>query len=118
MSIIDIMVIDTNKRLHEKTIQISITQAAKDHIMDIGYDEKFGARPLRRVFQRELEDHMAVQTLKGAYKEPTKIEIDFKEGKLEFLETPWTDYKPVDPKTGGNDNSSGNPERSEEIALV
>lgn len=73
MSIIDIMVTDTNKRLREKMIQVSATQAAKDHIMDIGYDEKFGARPLRRVFQRELEDHMAVQTLKGAYKEPTKL---------------------------------------------
>ncbi|MBW9230872.1 ATP-dependent Clp protease ATP-binding subunit [Leptospira santarosai] len=116
MSIIDIMVIDTNKRLREKTIQVSITQAAKDHIMDIGYDEKFGARPLRRVFQRELEDHMAVQTLKGAYKEPIKIEIDFKEGKLEFIETSWADYKPAE--AGGDDNSSGNPERSEEIALV
>ncbi|TGK11914.1 ATP-dependent Clp protease ATP-binding subunit [Leptospira fletcheri] len=117
MKIIDIMVRDTNKRLLDKKIKIDLSQEAKDHFMDVGYDEKFGARPLRRVFQRDLEDYMAVQTLKGSYKEPTKIAVSFKDGKLDFVEELWTDYKPSDQGPGGG-SSPSNPERSEEPALV
>ena len=73
--IIDIMVDRMNVALLEKKILLHMDNAAKDHIADIGYDEKYGARPLRRTLQREVEDHMANRMLEGAYKEPTEITI-------------------------------------------
>ena len=59
---------------------------------NIGYDKAFGARPLRRIFQKELEDYMATQMLTGAYQIPTIIEVHESKDKFEFKERPWEDY--------------------------
>lgn len=89
----DIMLKDFNKRLTEKKVFVELSQTAKEHFANIGYDQNYGARPLRRVFQRELEDYMAVQSLKGVYDNPTKIFVDSVDAKLQFSETPWEDFK-------------------------
>lgn len=92
IAIVDIMLKDFNARLLEKKIMVSMTLEAKDHMADIGYDTAFGARPLRRIFQKELEDYMATQLLAGAYKMPTIIKVDAKDSKFTFDEQPWEDY--------------------------
>jgi ATP-dependent Clp protease ATP-binding subunit ClpC len=92
VSIVSIMLKDFNERLLERKIVISMTQDAKEYMAEIGYDSAFGARPLRRIFQKELEDYMATQLLTGAYKMPTIIKVDAKEKKFTFDEQPWEDY--------------------------
>lgn len=94
VSIVDIMIRDTNKRLYDKKIKVEMTVSAKEHMATIGYDEAYGARPLRRIFQKELEDYMATQMLKGSYREPTIIKVDVQNEKLTFQEEIWFDYKP------------------------
>ena len=92
VAIVSIMLKDFNARLLERKILITMTQDAKEYMADIGYDSAFGARPLRRIFQKELEDYMATQLLTGAYKMPTIIKVDAKDKKFTFDEQPWEDY--------------------------
>jgi ATP-dependent Clp protease ATP-binding subunit ClpC len=55
---------------------LEVTQAAKDHIIKIGYDVAYGARPLRRVIQNMVEDVLAEQLLLGKYTTGTSIVVD------------------------------------------
>ncbi len=101
--IIDILARDLNNRLFEKQIQIDLNDEAKDHIATMGYDEKYGARPLRRALQREIEDHMATRMLEGAYKEPTTISVTIKkdedgDNQLDFSESGWDDFEEINRK--------------------
>ncbi len=94
--IIDIMLNRMNKQLFEKRILLSADDQAKDLIARMGFDEKYGARPLRRTLQREVEDYMSMRMLEGAYKEPTEIFITVKNiesvDKLQFEEKFWDKY--------------------------
>jgi ATP-dependent Clp protease ATP-binding subunit ClpC len=92
IKIVDIMIKDFNKRLKDKKIFVTMTRKAKELIATIGYDKAFGARPLRRIFQKELEDYMATQMLSGAYQMPTIIEVHESKDKFEFKERPWEDF--------------------------
>jgi len=114
VSIVSIMLKDFNKRLIDKKVIVELSDSAKTHFATIGYDQNYGARPLRRVFQRELEDYMAVQSLKGVYENPTKIFVDTLEEKLTFQESPWEDYQEP-PKNSGDSANSDNPR---DLALV
>jgi ATP-dependent Clp protease ATP-binding subunit ClpC len=55
---------------------LEVTQAAKDHIIKIGYDVAYGARPLRRVIQNMVEDVLAEQLLLGKYKTGMTVVVD------------------------------------------
>jgi ATP-dependent Clp protease ATP-binding subunit ClpC len=95
--IVDIMVNRLNNYLFDKKIKIELDDLAKDHFAEKGYDEKFGARPLRRLIQKEIEDYLANRFLEGAYKEPIHITVSFdsKKGKLIFDEKSWKDYEKI-----------------------
>jgi ATP-dependent Clp protease ATP-binding subunit ClpC len=92
IKIVDIMLKDFNKRLRDKKILVTMTRKAKELMAEIGYDKAFGARPLRRIFQKELEDYMATQMLSGAYQMPTIIEVHESKEKFEYKERPWEDF--------------------------
>jgi ATP-dependent Clp protease ATP-binding subunit ClpC len=96
-SIIDIMVNRVNNYLFDKKIRIELDDLAKEHFCEKGYDEKYGARPLRRLIQKEVEDYLANRFLEGAYKEPTQIFITYskKEEKLKFEEKEWNEYDKI-----------------------
>jgi ATP-dependent Clp protease ATP-binding subunit ClpC len=66
-------------RLVEKEISFQVTDAAKDHLAQEGYDPKFGARPLRRVIQNSIEDALSEGILAGTYQPGDTIEIDYDE---------------------------------------
>jgi ATP-dependent Clp protease ATP-binding subunit ClpE len=59
-----------------KAINIEFTEAVIDYILNIGYDQKYGARPLRRTIQKYIEDELTDRYLKGEYKEGSHIIID------------------------------------------
>jgi ATP-dependent Clp protease ATP-binding subunit ClpC len=82
--IIDIMLDESKKQLEEKSIALEITANAKNHLIEKGYDAKYGARPLRRTIQREIEDPLANEILKGVFKEGSKVIVDSEEEKIVF----------------------------------
>jgi ATP-dependent Clp protease ATP-binding subunit ClpC len=84
--IIDIMFEETRVTLKEKGMTFEITDSARSFLIDKGYDEKYGARPLRRTIQREIEDPLANEILKGVFKKQSKIIIDYKENRIVFRE--------------------------------
>ena len=69
--IVDLMLRQVTKQLVEKDIALEVTEAAKDFLGAKGYDEVFGARPLRRVIQEMIEDKLTEEVLAGTFKTMT-----------------------------------------------
>jgi ATP-dependent Clp protease ATP-binding subunit ClpC len=84
--ILDLALHQVEDKLTEKEITLELTPAAKDFLVEKGFDVKFGARPLLRTLQRELEDPLAENILINHYAAGTKIIVDFDKqaGKLNF----------------------------------
>ncbi len=83
--IVDIMINTVNKRtLEQMKISIELDGEAKKYIVEKGYDEKYGARPLRRTIQNEIEDNIAEKILEGKIKEGNKVKVSVKDGTLDF----------------------------------
>lgn len=59
VQIIDLMLVDLNEMLAQEDVTIDVSKEVKEHLIDLGYDPKFGARPLRRTIQEHLEDAIA-----------------------------------------------------------
>jgi len=74
--IVDLMLARVRDQLRTQQMSLEVTQAAKDHIIKIGYDVAYGARPLRRVIQNMIEDVLAEHLLLGRYKPGTTIVVD------------------------------------------
>ena len=74
--IVDIQLRGLQLRLAERKLIVTLTDAARDHIADKGYDPAFGARPLKRLIQREIQDPLAMKLLSGEIHDGDTIEID------------------------------------------
>ena len=66
----------------ERHITLQLTDAARDLLAEMGYDPQFGARPLKRVIQQEIENRIARGILEGAIHDGDTVEIDAKDGKI------------------------------------
>ena len=75
--IVDLMIADLEKQLSEKQITIEVTNEARDYIGREGYDETYGARPLRRVIQNLIEDKLSDLILDGTVEEGNDVLVDF-----------------------------------------
>ena len=82
--IVDLMMKDLVKRLAEKELSIEVTNEVKDHLAENGYSEAYGARPLRRLIQRKLEDSLAEEILSGKYDKGDTIRVTLLDGKIAF----------------------------------
>ncbi|WP_017729627.1 ATP-dependent protease ATP-binding subunit ClpC [Halalkalibacterium ligniniphilum] len=80
--IITLMVEQLKKRLSEQGVEFDLTEAAKDKITDLGYDPEYGARPLRRALQKQVEDRLSEELLKGTIQKGQRAIIDVKDGEL------------------------------------
>mgnify|MGYP001225803365 FL=1 len=80
-SIIDIELTNLYDRILSLGYNISLTEKAKEFIVDQGYDEKFGARPLKRAIQKYIEDPLAEEIIKSSFKEGEKISMDLNKAK-------------------------------------
>ena len=89
-SIIDIQLSKLLIRMQSMNIEIHLTIEAKEFLVDKGYDEKYGARPLRRAIQKYLEDPLAEELLKSVVKEDTivNVELDSQKNDLVFIVLP------------------------------
>ncbi len=83
-SIVDIMIGDLTEELSGKHITLTLTEAAKDYLADKGYDKRFGARPLRRLIQKEIESELADLYISGKIREHQSVSIDAEEDHLSF----------------------------------
>lgn len=83
--IIDIELKKLYGRINSLGYGITMSDKAKDYIVDKGYDEKFGARPLKRAIQKYIEDPLAEEIVKSNLHEGDSINIDFKEGEAELI---------------------------------
>ena len=83
--IVDIMIANVNKRIMEQMkLSIELDDAARQWLVDKGYDSKYGARPLRRTIQNEVEDVLAERILMGKVHAGNKVKITVKDNKLNF----------------------------------
>ncbi len=71
-------------RVAQRGVDVTLTDAAKQLLGDLGYDPAYGARPLRRVIQKQLVDRLALALLKGEFKEGDTVEVDAVDGELVF----------------------------------
>lgn len=70
--------------LAEQKISLVLSEAAQDHIVDLGYDPVYGARPLKRAIQRELENPIATKILENAFVPGDVVEVDYTDAGLSF----------------------------------
>ncbi len=84
-SIVDLMVKDLQKRLAERKLGIELTDKAKSWQAKEGYDPVFGARPLRRVIERHVENPLSTRVLRGEFKEGDTVKVDLGDGGLTFV---------------------------------
>jgi ATP-dependent Clp protease ATP-binding subunit ClpC len=80
--IVDLMLQTVNERLEEKGMKMEVTDAAKDFLGEKGYDEVFGARPLRRVIQDMVEDKLSEGMLGGKFQSGDTVVVDLKDGEI------------------------------------
>ena len=82
--IVDIQLERLRVRLSERHITLQLSDRAKDYLADRGYDPTYGARPLKRLIQREIETALGRKILAGEVGERSKVVVDFKKDKLSF----------------------------------
>lgn len=82
--ILDLMILEVQAQLSESNITMDVKRSAKKYLIDNGFDEKFGARPLRRTLQREVEDPLSLEILKGRFKEGSTVIVHCKSGRIAF----------------------------------
>lgn len=80
--IVDLMMAVVTERLAEKSIKLEVTDAAKDFLGEKGYDEVFGARPLRRVIQDMVEDKLSEGLLSGKFQAGDTAVVDLENGEI------------------------------------
>jgi len=87
LQIVDLLLGEVEKRVKDRGIEITVSAAARDLLLEKGYDPKYGARPLRRTIQRMVEDRLADLFLEGKFKQGAKVRVDAEGDQLSFSET-------------------------------
>ena len=82
--IVDVQVARLIVRIAERGIDVSLTDAARDLLGELGYDPAYGARPLKRVIQKQLVDKLALRLLEGDFTEGDTVKVDAQDGELVF----------------------------------
>src|SRR5262249_262989 len=75
--IVDIQLDRLRQRLAERHIQLKLTDAAREHLVRVGYDPAYGARPLKRALQREIETPLGRMLLKGEVRDGQEVTVDY-----------------------------------------
>jgi ATP-dependent Clp protease ATP-binding subunit ClpB len=84
--IVDIQLRRVRVMLEAKGFHLNVTDKAREYLADVGYDPNFGARPLKRTIQRELQDPLALKILAGDFVEGDTIKVDLGKDQLVFTE--------------------------------
>jgi ATP-dependent Clp protease ATP-binding subunit ClpB len=85
IQIVDIQLHRLQALLSDHKVTLELSDVAKRHLAEEGYDPVYGARPLKRVIQREIQDPLALKLLQGDFGEGDKVTVDFREGQFIFM---------------------------------
>ena len=80
--IIDLLLKDIYEKMAEKGAELTVTEEAKEIILEKGYDQKYGARPLKRAIRTLVEDKLAKLSLTGEIRKGSRIIADAKDGDI------------------------------------
>ncbi|HET7579152.1 MAG TPA: ATP-dependent protease ATP-binding subunit ClpC [Bacillales bacterium] len=80
--IVSLMSDQLKKRLYEQGIQLEMTSKAEEKIAELGYDPEYGARPLRRALQKQIEDRLSEELLKGNIEKGQKVKVGIRNGEF------------------------------------
>ena len=83
--IVELMMDEVRQNVASRGIKIEISDAAKDRIIEENFNSEYGARPLRRAIQKEIEDKLSEEILAGKIGDGQTVYIDQPEGNLEFV---------------------------------
>ncbi|MEM6838531.1 MAG: ATP-dependent chaperone ClpB [Cyanobacteria bacterium P01_C01_bin.120] len=97
--IVSIQVRRIEQRLAAQKLSLSLSKAAIDHIAKVGYDPVYGARPLKRAIQKELENPIATKILEEVFPEGSIIQVSCREGALAFRATVSDEQPEAEPAT-------------------
>ncbi len=86
LKIVDLLIAEVNKRLTDKGIQLDVTQEVKKWLIKEGYQPTYGARPMRRVIQKSIENPLSDELIKGRFKEARRVKIVLKDNQPAFIE--------------------------------
>jgi ATP-dependent Clp protease ATP-binding subunit ClpB len=81
-AIIRKLVVQLNARLKDRELSVELTPSAEEWLSEKGFDRDFGARPLKRVFQQEVQDRLATALLGGALRPGAPVKVDLKDGEI------------------------------------
>jgi ATP-dependent Clp protease ATP-binding subunit ClpB len=84
VKIVDIQLVHLEKRLADYKITLQVSEEAKRYLAQEGFDPVFGARPLKRVIQREIQDPLAREMLEGKFSEGETVRVVLRDGQLAF----------------------------------
>ena len=82
--IVDLQLDLLRNRLEDRKITLDVTDGAKDALANKGFDPQYGARPLRRLIQRSLQNPLAIKLLEGTFADGDKVRVEASRGELEF----------------------------------
>ena len=85
LRIVDIMIEDIKKRMLNNGVRLDFSDEIREWIADEGYDEEYGARPLRRCIQRKIENPLSTMLLQGDFGNDSEVKIVLKHGELDFV---------------------------------
>ena len=86
--IVELQLARLEERLAERGLSLDLTDAAKEHLAEAGWDPTYGARPLKRAIQRLLENPLALRLLEGDFEEGDTVRVDVSDGELTFEKAP------------------------------
>jgi ATP-dependent Clp protease ATP-binding subunit ClpB len=84
LEIVDIQMRHLRSLLAERHMGLELVDTARQHLADAGYDPVYGARPLKRVIQREVQDPLALALLRGEFTEGSTVRVDAPDGRIVF----------------------------------
>ena len=96
LEIVDLLVAEERGRLEERGVSFELTDAARRQLTEEGYDPAFGARPLRRVIQRQIENQLSKRLLAGDFEQGDCIVVDFGDDEFRFERRPGA-FEPARP---------------------
>jgi ATP-dependent Clp protease ATP-binding subunit ClpB len=86
--IVELQLARLRTRLAERGLSLELTDAAKKHLAEAGWDPTYGARPLKRAIQRLVENPLALRLLEGDFEEGDTVRVDVEDGELVFEKAP------------------------------
>jgi ATP-dependent Clp protease ATP-binding subunit ClpB len=86
--IVDLQVEKLIRRVRERGVEVELTDGARTLLGNLGYDPTYGARPLKRVIQKQLVDKLALKLLEGDFQTGDTVRVDAADGELTFTKAP------------------------------